>query len=225
MKLADELFLHYVPKKDALLAYGFTETKDGFSCKKAIRGGEFDLWLTVRGNALVAKLLDAEFGDEYRRIDAEEEVGGFVAEVRGACEALLIDLRDRCFEKRRFISDQANRISALIEKDYGVLPEFLWKHWPEYAVFRNRDTEKWFGIILNINRKKLIPDGDGMVEVINLKLDDFAGEAIRKNGVFGSYHMAKKNWVSVVLDETLADDEIAKLLKISFANSNVKKKK
>lgn len=225
MKLADELFAHYIPKKEALLAYGFTETKDGIFCKKAIRDGQFDLCLTVRGNTLSAKLLDADFGDEYRRIDAEEEVGGFVAEVRAECEAFLIDLRDRCFIKRNFISDQSNRIAALIEKSYGVLPEFLWDDSPDCGVFRNQDTQKWFGILMNIDRRKLLPNENGKVEVINLKLDELVEEALRAKGVFPAYHMTKKNWVSVILDDTLADGEIAQLVDISFAHSAAKKKK
>ena len=45
MKLSDELFLHYFPKKEALLAYGFAEAKEGLICKRTIRSGAFDLVL------------------------------------------------------------------------------------------------------------------------------------------------------------------------------------
>ena len=224
MRLADELFAHYIPQKEALFAYGFTETKDGFSCKKAIRDGQFDLVLTIRGNTFFAKLLDADFGDEYRRIDAEEEVGGFVAEVRGECEALLLDLRDRCFEKRNFISDQSNRLAVWIEQTYGVLPEFLWDDSPDCGVFRNQTTQKWFGILMNIGRKQILPNESGMVEVINLKLDDLVEETLHVKGVFPAYHMTKKNWVSVILDDTMPDEKIKRLVEISFAHSEKKKK-
>ena len=224
MKLADELFLHYTPKKEALLAYGFTATENGFSYKKAICDGQFELHLNLRENILSAKLLDADFGDEYRRIDAEEEVGGFVADLRRECEALLLDLRNRCFERRNFISDQSNRLSAWIERTYGVLPEFLWDDLPDCGVFRNQTTQKWFGILMNIGRKKILPGESGMVEIINLKLDDFVEEALRVKGVFPAYHMSKKNWVSVILDDTMRDEEITRLIEISFAHSEKKKK-
>ncbi len=224
MKLADELFLHYTPKKEALLAYGFTTTENGFSYKKAICDGQFELHLNLRENILSAKLLDADFGDEYRRIDAEEEVGGFVADLRRECEALLLDLRNRCFERRNFISDQSNRLSAWIERTYGVLPEFLWDDLPDCGVFRNQTTQKWFGILMNIGRKKILPGESGMVEIINLKLDDFVEEALRVKGVFPAYHMSKKNWVSVILDDTMRDEEITRLIEISFAHSEKKKK-
>ena len=82
MKLADELFARCFPIEKNLLAYGFLREGDSLLCKKPIRDGEFDLILRVRGNDLSATLVDADFGDEYRRIDAEEEVGAFVAELR-----------------------------------------------------------------------------------------------------------------------------------------------
>ena len=157
MKLVDELFSHFVPKEEALLSYGFSKAKDGFFCQKKVMGEAFDLLLTVRKNALFAKLLDADFGDEYRRIDTEEEVGGFVADLRRECETLLLDLRDRCFEARNFVFDQSNRLAAHIKQVYGVDPEFLWEDSPDCGVFRNRATQKWFGILMYIDRKKILP--------------------------------------------------------------------
>ena len=225
MKLVDELFSHFVPKEEALLFYGFSRTKDGFFCQKKVMGEAFDLLLTVRGNALFAKLLDADFGDEYRRIDTEEEVGGFVADLRRECEVLLLDLRDRCFETRNFVFEQSNRLAAHIKQVYGVDPEFLWEDSPDCGVFRNQTTQKWFGILMYIDRKKILPGEVGKVEVVNLKLDGMVEESLRTKGVFPAYHMTKKNWVSVILDDTLPDEEIARLVAISFANSDAKKKK
>lgn len=224
MKLSDELFSHYIPKENALLAYGFAKTKDGFSFQKKVMGGAFDLDLTVADHFLSAKLLDSDFGDEYRRIDTEEEVGGFVADLRRECEAILLDLRDRCFEARNFISDQSNRLAAWIKETYGVLPEFLWDDSPDCGVFRDPVTNKWFGILMNIDRRKILPNEPGMVEVINLKLDTLVEETLHENGVFPAYHMTKKNWVSVILDDTMKDDAIKRLIEISHENSAKKKK-
>ena len=223
MKLADELFLHYIPTKQSLLDYGFAPDGEGYSYKTAVQNGQFDLILNVRGSALSAHLVDADFGDEYRRIDAEEEVGDFVANLREECEAILLDLRARCFFRRDFISDQSNRLAAHIKATYGVDPEFLWEDSPDCGVFRNAATSKWFGILMNIDRKKILPGETGKVEVINLKLDRIVEAALNIKGIFPAYHMTKKNWDSVILDDTLPDDKIEKLVAISYANSAKKK--
>ncbi|MBQ7173455.1 MAG: MmcQ/YjbR family DNA-binding protein [Clostridia bacterium] len=225
MKLADELFQSYFPIEENLLAYGFTKEGDRFLCKKPIRGGEFDLVLSIKDQSLSAVLVDADFGDEYRRIDAEEEVGTFVAELRDECEALLLDLRARCFRKDYFTTLQANRITALIETAYGALPEFLWDDSPDCGIFRNKESGKWFGIIMYVAKDRLIPKTTGKVDVMNLKLDEFVEKAQTKAGVYPAYHMNKTYWVSVILDETLSDDEIMKLIALSFAHSEKKSKK
>lgn len=44
-----------------------------------------------------------------------------------------------------------------------------------------------------------------------------------KKGIYIAYHMNKKNWVSIILDDTLTDNEIISLIDISYNNSNKKK--
>ncbi len=31
-----------------------------------------------------------------------------------------------------------------IKEKYGVEPEYLWKKFPNYVIFRNPETRKWF---------------------------------------------------------------------------------
>ncbi|MBR2522363.1 MAG: MmcQ/YjbR family DNA-binding protein, partial [Coriobacteriales bacterium] len=35
-------------------------------------------------------------------------------------------------------------------------------------------------------------------------------------GIFPAYHMNRKHWITVVLDDTLADEEVARLIETSF---------
>jgi len=71
---------------------------------------------------------------------------------------------------------------------------------------------------MNINRSKLIENAVGNFDVLNLKLDkEKIPELIRKNGIYPAYHMNKKYWVSVSLDETLKDEEILKFIDESYS--------
>lgn len=59
---------------------------------------------------------------------------------------------------------------------------------------------------------------------MNLKLDEQVEKYIIKKEIYPSYHLSKKNWISIILDNTLTDKEIIKLVEISYENSNLKGK-
>ena len=122
-----------------------------------------------------------------------------------------------------FIYKQSNEVSNLIKEKYNVLPEFLWESNPNYGIFRNKSSNKWFAIIMNIDRSKLNSNESGEVEVLNVKLDDLVNTYLKKEGIYPAYHMSKKSWVSITLDNTLSYKEIMNLIDISFDLSNRKK--
>ena len=99
----------------------------------------------------------------------------------------------------------------MINQKYNVEPEFLWDKFPGYGVFKNTRSGKWFGIIMNLDRSKIILDKSGEIEILNVKLDDEVEKYLKKKGIYPSYHLSKKSWVTIILDDTLKDDEITNL--------------
>ena len=81
-----------------------------------------------------------------------------------------------------------------------------------------------FAIIMNIDRNKLDFKMSGEVEVLNVKLDDLVDTYLKKEGIYPAYHMSKKSWVSIILDNTLSNKEIMNLIDISYDLSNRKKR-
>ena len=102
-----------------------------------------------------------------------------------------------------------------ISKKYREKPEFLWKKYPTFCVFRHKSNRKWFAIIMRVPRSVLKLSGDGAVDIINVKTDniDFA-HGVR--GILPAYHMNKNNWISVLLDGTLSNQNVQKLIEMSF---------
>ncbi len=118
-------------------------------------------------------------------------------------------------------------ITDYIKKKYGVSPEYLWKRYPDYVVFRHEDNNKWFALTAGVSRTKLGMTGDIPVDVINLKIDDlfFRDMLIREEGIFPGYHMNKQHWISVLLDGTVSEQQIYDLIDMSFfATASAKKK-
>ena len=68
----------------------------------------------------------------------------------------------------------------------------------------------------SLKGEKLGLDGEkaeSTYDVVNLKVNPTQMDKLLKmDGVFPSYHMSKKTWVSLVLDETLPDQTVFELL-------------
>ena len=83
-----------------------------------------------------------------------------------------------------------NDLRNYIKKKYGANPEYLWKSYPDYAVFRHADNNKWFAVIMNIEVSKLGLSGTDRVNIINLKVDDLflLDILVKQDGYFRGYH-------------------------------------
>ena len=114
---------------------------------------------------------------------------------------------------------QSNRITNLIIKKYKIAPKFLWEKSPGYGVFKGVN-DKWFAIIMNINKNKIISNEDKEVEIINVKLNDTS--YLKEKGIYKGYHMNKQTWFTIILDDSLTDEKIMELIDISYKLSNLK---
>ena len=61
----------------------------------------------------------------------------------------------------------------------------------------------------------------GLVEAVNLKHNQVA-DLLSQKGIYPAFHMNKRYWISLALDDSLSDDEILDLLEISW-NLTLKK--
>ena len=77
--------------------------------------------------------------------------------------------KEKCSEDTKFLTPQANRLALKIQELYQGHPEFLWKKYPGYAIFRNNENKKWYAAIMNILKEK-IEKGAYEVEIIDVKL-------------------------------------------------------
>ena len=208
---------------DKLLRYGFIKNKDKYIYKKFIINNNFSVVITIINNSVKGIIYDNDTGDEYINYRIKEQNGEFVNRVRECYKNVLLDIYDNCFDKDYFISRQANRIANKIKKKYNILPEFLWDKYPDIGVFRNKRSNKWFGIIMNVDGNKIVDNYSGEIDVLNIKLDGEVDNYKDNIGIYEAYHMNKNNWVSIILDDTLTDDEVINLIDISYGISNIKR--
>ena len=118
-------------------------------------------------------------------------------------------------------------ISNYIKKKYEAEPEYLWKRYPDYAVYRHDDNRKWFVIIMDVDADRLGLHGTERVDIIDVKVDDMMLRDIllKQKGYLPGYHMNKGSWITILLDGSVPYDDICNMIDTSFMNTASKKKK
>lgn len=119
------------------------------------------------------------------------------------------------------------QITKYIKKKYNATPEYLWKRFPGYAIFRHDDNKKWFVLIGDVTPETFGLSGKERIDVVNVKIDDpmLRDILIKQDGYFPGYHMNKASWVSVLLDGTVPFKEICGLIDDSYKVTASTKKK
>ena len=106
---------------------------------------------------------------------------------------------------------------AYIEENYGVTGERLWEKYPSFTAFRHGSNRKWFAVVMEIPKSKLILGESGTVSVVNLKCDTrLIGSFREETGIFPAYHMSKAHWLTVALDGSVPEDKLLFLLEMSY---------
>ena len=94
------------------------------------------------------------------------------------------------------------QVLQYVKEEYNTLSEHLWLKYPDYEVLRHEGGGKWYGIIMDVPKNKIGLEGDKVIDVLVLKgkPDDIVHICDMK-GFAAGYHMNKKHWFTVILDE------------------------
>lgn len=214
-----DIFKHTRINAAKLKAYGFTETDDGFLFGTGIFDGQFDMLVNITKNGgISAKVIDAASNEEYRLHLIEGSAGEFVGRVRTEFESVLCDVRDKCFDKEIFKSGQAKQVIEYVRRKYGDELEFLWKNYPTAAIWRRKDNAKWYGLITDIQKRKLGINSGEPVEIIDLRIEPSEIESvIDGERYFRGYHMNKKSWFTICLDSGVPTETVFRRIDQSYA--------
>ena len=210
-----EIFKAYQFNSKKAKEYGFIENQGVWTYSSTILQGDFLMMVTVEEGDLSFQVYDQETGDLYPQVHMESMRGTFVGSVREACLEVLYSIRKACFEVQEFLCPQTKRIMALVQEKYGNQLEYLWEKSPDTAVLRHEDNQKWYAILMRIPWDRLDKGRDGLVESVNLKHDQVA-DLLSLMGIYPAFHMNKRYWISLPLDDTLTDEKVLELFEKSY---------
>ena len=222
MNIEKEIIKKCILDKDKLIPFGFIKEKDNYKYITNIMNNKFRVEIIINANnELIGKIYDIETNEEYTNFRVEN-LGAFSNSVKEEYINILKNIVSNCYISHYFSFNQTNRIVNEITKKYNVSPEFLWDKYPSYGIFRSKTSNKWFAAILNVDKSKVINNESGEIEIINVKVDDLVNDYLKEKGIFPAYHMSKKSWITIILNDTCKDEKIMDLIDISYELVNKK---
>lgn len=219
MRIDEKVFERLEPDFSALKKYGFRKTARGFEYSAELMEGAFraDVLVGLDSRAS-ARVFDVFSACDYPQVDSDSYSGAYIGKVRAEYEGVLKKIAAACFKKEAFCFAQANRLAALIKREYGDSPDFPWPRYPSFGVFRVPANRKWYALFGCAKKSVLsgeFPPDEGaeIAGIVNIKVA--AGELqklLKTRGVYPAYHMNRKNWITILLDSGVPDEFIMRLL-------------
>lgn len=205
--------------KEKLQSYGFRKSENTYIYETDILEGQFYMTVTVDEKEKVyTKLTDKNFTEEeYVLHLVKDSSGKFVTEVRNAYQAVLDDIAQQCYETDVFKTETSHGVIQYVRETYGDELEYLWKKFPNNAVWRRKDNRKWYAAILTVPKSKIGLEGEEILEIIDLRIrPEELEHTLDYIHYFPGYHMNKKTWYTIPLDGTVSVEEICQRIEESY---------
>ncbi len=202
---------------DKLLNYGFIKKEDNYIYESNICDNFFKIIVEISKEKQISKVIDLEVNDEYVLIDVNDSFGEFIGKIKEEYEKKLNDIIEKCTTLNIFKSREAKEIIKYVKEKYDDDLEFLWEKFSNNAIWRNKENNKWYGLLVVLPENKLGKEGNKKIEIIDLRYQkENVKEIIDNEKFFEGYHMNKNNWITIVLDGSVSLKEIYKLIDNSY---------
>jgi len=113
-----------------------------------------------------------------------------------------------------------------ILETYNATTDFPWMRYPDNEVFRHPENQKWFALMMDVQRKVIsgkATDQD-VIPILNVKCDPILSGSLRSEpGIHPAYHMNKYQWITLEIS-IVPDDKIKWLVDMSFTATAIKGK-
>lgn len=202
--------------KKNLINYGFIFKNNSYFLEKTIFDNQFELKIYISDNGVVTtKLIDLSTDEIYTLHLVDTANGAFIGQIKEEYNKILDDILISCFENKIFKESMTLKILDYVKTKYNTTPEYLWEKFPNNAVLRRCDNDKWYGAILTVKGDKIGLKAQEEVEVLNIKINNPI-DIIDNKQFFPAYHMNKKYWISVLLNNKTDYKNLKSLIEQSY---------
>lgn len=163
--------------------------------------------IIIKDNNLEVKVYDKNTSEEYIPFNLISH--------QGALSAELHELVDKVLDRLKKKSDIVNDLIKYVYTKYNVKPVYPFPN--DSNSFTLNKNKKWFLLYMNISSEKLDIKDTKDIDTINIKLPDYLIPDLIDNIVFfKAYHMNKKYWITINLDNVSSIEEITKYIDMSY---------
>lgn len=227
MSIEEKVFKKKRFLEDKLLDFGFSKDDGHYIYHQNIMDGDFQVELTVSGQELdqvSGRVIDTDLNEEYFGFRVKSRIGSFAGQVQEAYLELLNEIAEKYCQDLAFSSQQANRLVHFLDETFQDALNYPFEKFPSYAAFRYEPLKKWYALLFPLKKEKLDDpyhhyqkeELEEELEVVNIKVaPQLIDELIKEKGIFPSYHMNKKHWVTVTLDDSVTDAKLFEMVKES----------
>ena len=209
--MARALLDTYTLQEEKLIAYGFVKNGKQYVLKQDLDENLFVVF-TIGKDQFDTQVFDKVDKEPYILYQVKNAVGAYVGEIRDKVETLKQAVLVNCFESNALRQEIINYIKSKYQVDIA----YPWEGEKTSGTFKNSQG-KWFGLIMKIACKSLGIEGEEKVDVLNLKEDPLVIEKlIDHKNFFPAYHMNKKYWLTILLDNHIKMSQIEPLIDDSY---------
>ncbi|MBF0775419.1 hypothetical protein BVE84_06910 [Streptococcus azizii] len=195
-------------QKARLIDYGFKEENGMWTFRQPFMDGHFEARIQIDSeNQASAQVWDLDMEEEYHAFRIQHAVGSFIGEVRESYATILRQVVEACTEATLFQSPQGNRLVRYVAEHFQESPDYPFTKAPDIATLRHVANQKWYSLMTQVPWTVLgETDKEGSIDIVNIKVEvEQMEELLGKPGIYPAYHMSKKTWVSISLDDRLPD--------------------
>ena len=201
-----------------LLQLGFVKESNYYKYETKIMKDQFSLIIKIDiNNNIISDVIELSTNENFMPYYVTSTTVDFVGKIREEYNKIIEKVKNNCCSKNIFKSEYANLIIEYIRQKYNDELEYLWEKFPNNAIWRNKDNNKWYGALLIVEKSKIGIKEEGSIEIIDLLLEPEKIEKIVDNErYFAGYHMNKKHWITIKLDGSVNINEIYELIDNSY---------
>ncbi len=192
---------------------GFKKEEDSLSLRVPLPSFPFTAIYHLKKEELNCQLIDDSLKEEYELVDISNS-NGYAKKVNEEYEKVTSDILSMCTIK---IKTQKERIIEYTTDHYKDELEHLWEKFPDDSIIRKKENKKWYCLFMRVEAEKLGLKEKKIYDVIDLRGSEAKISSIDNLIFFLGYHMNKKHWYTLILDDRLKDEEIFSLIEESHS--------
>jgi predicted DNA-binding protein (MmcQ/YjbR family) len=199
----------YTIDYDKLLSYGFIHKKNVYTYKCNLSNNMY-LVVSITNKTMHTNVFDSLLNEEYILYKVKS-TSGFVLAIQDQVEKIIDSIISACFTK----GDLRNEIIDYCKKKYNTTPEYPWDDLKDAFTLKN-EKGKWYGLVMKIKGQSL-KIKEPYIDIMNIKCNpDTITKLIDNVNYYPAYHMNKKYWLTIILNNDTNKKELYDLLDKSY---------